>query len=152
MSARLDPLLLEDAFIALTDGVVVTDPDGRVVSANPAAFRLLGEDQLAGRMFDDLLLISGAVAVQRTPGHSVRRAWFPREDRMGVLELVSTNVAERGWIHTVRDVTAQAEMLRLKEDFLLQVLKEHGPAHLSAEPPDLADAHRAHHLDELGMP
>lgn len=115
---------LEDAFIALTDGVVVSGPDGRVVSANPAAFRLLGEDELAGRAFDDLLLVSGAATVQRTDGHVVRRAWFPREERMGVLEIVSTEIGERGAIHTIRDVTAQAELLRLKEDFLLQVAHE----------------------------
>jgi len=120
----LDPLALEDAFVALTDGVVVSSADGRVVSANPAAFRLLGEDQLIGSTFDQLLLVSGSATVQQTEGHVVRRAWFPREDRMGVLELVSTRVADRGWIHTVRDVTSQAEMLRLKEDFLLQVAHE----------------------------
>lgn len=122
--APLDALVLEDAFIALTDGVVVADADGRIVSANPAAFRLLGEDGLAGLAFDDLLLVSGAATVQRTAGHVVRRAWFPREGRMGVLEIVSTEIAERGWIHTIRDVTAQAELLRLKEDFLLQVAHE----------------------------
>ncbi len=120
----LDPLALEDAFVALNDGVVVSSTDGRVVSANPAAFRLLGEDQLIGSAFDGLLLVSGAATVQHTDGHVVRRAWFPREDRMGVLEIVSTRVAERGWIHTIRDVTAQAELLRLKEDFLLQVAHE----------------------------
>jgi signal transduction histidine kinase len=43
---------------------------------------------------------------------------------MGVLEIVSTEIRGRGWIHTVRDVTAQAELLRLKEDFLLQVAHE----------------------------
>ncbi len=123
-ATSLDAIELEEAFIALTDGVVVCGADGRIASANPAAFRLLGEDDLVGRSFDDLLLVSGAAAVQRTDGHVVRRAWFPREERMGVLELVSTNVGERGWIHTVRDVTAQAEMLRLKEDFLLQVAHE----------------------------
>jgi signal transduction histidine kinase len=122
--APLDALAIEDAFIALTDGVVVSGADGRVLSANPAAFRLLGEDQLLRRSFDDLLLVSGAATVQRTEGHVVRRAWFPREDRMGVLEIVSTGIQERGWIHTVRDVTAQAELLRLKEDFLLQVAHE----------------------------
>jgi two-component system, OmpR family, phosphate regulon sensor histidine kinase PhoR len=122
--APLDALALEDAFIALTDGVVVSTVDGRIVSANPAAFRLLGEDQLAGHAFDELLLVSGAATVQRTDGHITRRAWFPREDRMGVLEIVSTQIADRGWIHTIRDVTAQAELLRLKEDFLLQVAHE----------------------------
>ncbi len=122
--APLDELALEEAFIALTDGVVVCGGDGRVVSANPAAFRLLGEDQLSGREFDDLLLVTGAAKVQNMPGHVVRRAWFPREERMGVLEIVSTQVAGRGTIHTIRDVTAQAELLRLKEDFLLQVAHE----------------------------
>jgi len=122
--APLDALALEDAFIALTDGVVVSAADGRIASANPAAFRLLGEDKLVGRAFDDLLLVSGAATVQRTDEPLVRRAWFPREDRMGVLEIVSTGIGDRGWIHTVRDVTAQAELLRLKEDFLLQVAHE----------------------------
>jgi signal transduction histidine kinase len=41
-----------------------------------------------------------------------------------VLEIVSTAIGERGVLHTVRDVTAQAELLRLKEDFLLQVAHE----------------------------
>jgi signal transduction histidine kinase len=112
----LDALALEEAFIALTEG--------RIASANPAAFRLLGEEQLLGRAFDELLLVSGAASVQQSEGHVVRRAWFPREDRMGVLEIVSTEIRHRGWIHTVRDVTAQAELLRLKEDFLLQVAHE----------------------------
>ena len=115
-----------DAFIALTDGVVITDADGTILSANPAAFRLLGEDALVGARFDDLLYVSGATTVQDTVGHMVRRAWFPREDRMGVLELVSTPIGTPATarIHTVRDVTAQAELLRLKEDFLLEVAHE----------------------------
>jgi len=116
-----------DAFIALTDGVMITDARGTVLSANPAAFRLLDEAVLVGMRFDDLLYLSGATTVQSTPdGHSVRRAWFPREDRMGVLEIVSTSSGEppSAVIHTIRDVTAQAELLRLKEDFLLQVAHE----------------------------
>ncbi|MGH2378446.1 MAG: ATP-binding protein [Candidatus Limnocylindria bacterium] len=120
----LDALAIEEALIALTDGVIVTDAEGRIASANPAAFRLLGEDTLLGKRFDELLLVSGAATVQETEGHVVRRAWFPREDRMGVLEIVSTDVRGRGRISTIRDVTAQAELLRLKEDFLLQVAHE----------------------------
>jgi signal transduction histidine kinase len=115
---------VQDAFVALTDGILLADPDGTVVSANPAAFRVLGEDKLVGRSFDALLIISGATTVQETEGHRVRRAWFPREDRMGVLEIISTTLGDRGTLHTVRDVTAQAELLRLKEDFLLQVAHE----------------------------
>ena len=117
----------EDAFVALTDGILISDGAGTVISANPAAFRLLGEDTLLGRPFEDLLLVSGAITVQNPEGQAIRRAWFPREDRMGVLEIVSTPLAgasPRATIHTVRDVTASAELLRLKEEFLLDVAHE----------------------------
>ncbi|HKW78512.1 MAG TPA: HAMP domain-containing sensor histidine kinase [Candidatus Limnocylindria bacterium] len=118
------PIDVEDAFVALTDGILLTDTTGQILSANPAAFRILGEDRLVGKRFDRLLIVSGATNVQEGTGHRVRRAWFPRDERMGVLEIVSTELGERGSLHTVRDVTAQAELLRLKEDFLLQVAHE----------------------------
>ncbi len=119
-----EALAIQDAFVALTDGIILAGPDGIIVSANPAAFRVLGEEKLKGRRFEDLLLVTGAATVQERDGHHVRRTWFPREDRMGVLEIVSTSIGDRGVLHTVRDVTAQAELLRLKEDFLLQVAHE----------------------------
>jgi signal transduction histidine kinase len=119
-----EALAIQDAFVALTDGIILASPDGVIVSANPAAFRVLGEETLQGRRFEELLLVTGAASVQSADGKHVRRTWFPREDRMGVLEIVSTAIGERGVLHTVRDVTAQAELLRLKEDFLLQVAHE----------------------------
>jgi signal transduction histidine kinase len=120
----ITPIDVQDAFVALTDGILITDTAGAVLSANPAAFRILGEDKLLGRPFEELLLVSGAAVVQENQGHTVRRAWFPREGRMGVLEIMSTRLGERGQLHSVRDVTSQAELLRLKEDFLLQVAHE----------------------------
>lgn len=122
--SAFESLAVQDAFVALTDGIILAGPDGAIVSANPAAFRVLGEESLQGRRFEELLLVTGAATVQDTDGHHVRRTWFPREDRMGVLEIVSTAIGERGVLHTIRDVTAQAELLRLKEDFLLQVAHE----------------------------
>ena len=119
----LAPIDVQDAFVALTDGILLSDARGQILSANPAAFRILGEAKLEGRKFDDLALVSGATDVQNTEGR-VRRAWFPREERMGVLEITTTALGERGSLHTVRDVTAQADLLRLKEDFLLQVAHE----------------------------
>src|SRR5256884_1157450 len=110
-----------EAFVALTDGILLTDTTGRVASANPAAFRILGEEKLLGQVFEELLLISGATTVEQTDGHLVRRAWFPREERMGVLEIVSTPLPGNRAAHTVRDVTSQAELLRLKEEFLMEV-------------------------------
>ncbi len=120
----ITPIDVQDAFVALTDGILITDAGGAIVSANPAAFRILGEDKLLSRAFEELLLVSGAAVVQENEGHTVRRAWFPREGRMGVLEIMSTRLGERGSLHSVRDVTSQAELLRLKEDFLLQVAHE----------------------------
>ncbi|HEY8656382.1 MAG TPA: PAS domain-containing sensor histidine kinase [Candidatus Limnocylindria bacterium] len=117
----------EDAFVALTDGILITDASDTILSANPAAFRLLGEDQLIGRSFGTLLLVSGATTVPQPEGHEIQRAWFPREERMGVLEIVTTPVSGSDpptKIRTVRDVTASAELLRLKEDFLLDVAHE----------------------------
>jgi signal transduction histidine kinase len=122
--APLASAAFAEAFVALTDGIILTDTDGRIVSANPAAFRVLGEDILVGQAFEELLLVSGATKVQDTEGHLVRRAWFPREERMGVLEIVTTPLPGERALHTVRDVTSQAELLRLKEEFLMEVAHE----------------------------
>src|SRR5262249_286069 len=146
------PIDIQDAFVALTDGILLEDAHQAIVSANPAAFRVLGEKDLVGRSFDQLLLVTGATTVQDADGHRVRRAWFPREERMGVIEIVSTELGERGTLHTVRDVTAQAELLRLKEDFLLQVAHElRTPiAALSATLDLLAEDALSMSRDELG--
>ncbi len=122
--AALDQATFAEAFVALTDGIILTDKTGVVVSANPAAFMILGEDSLVGNTFEELLLVSGATRVQETDGHLVRRAWFPREERMGVLEMMSTTLPGGRALHTVRDVTAQAELLRLKEELLMEVAHE----------------------------
>jgi signal transduction histidine kinase len=122
--AALDQAAFAEAFVALSDGIILTDPEGVVMSANPAAFMILGEDALVGTVFEELLLVSGATRIQETDGHLVRRAWFPREERMGVLEMMSTSLPGGRALHTVRDVTAQAELLRLKEEFLMEVAHE----------------------------
>jgi signal transduction histidine kinase len=122
-AAVFDQVAFEEAFVALTDGILLTDATGQIRSANPAAFRILGEDALLGHAFDELLLVSGATTVQETD-QLVRRAWFPREERMGVLEIVTTPLLGGRKLHTVRDVTAQAELLRLKEEFLMEVAHE----------------------------
>ncbi len=123
-SDAITPIDVQDVFVALTDGILLSDARGTIVSANPAAFRVLGEDRLIGKVFDEIGLVSGATPAQGADGHGVRRAWFPREGRTAVLEIISTKLGERGSLHTVRDVTAQAELLRLKEDFMLQVAHE----------------------------
>ena len=120
----LDQAVFAEAFVALTDGIVLADRTGHIVSANPAAFRILGEDALLGRPVDELLLMSGSTKVQETEGQLIRRAWFPRDERMGVLEIVTTALPGGRQLHIVRDVTAQAELARLKEEFLMEVAHE----------------------------
>ena len=79
----LAPVDVQDAFVALTDGIILTDTEGHIVSANPAALPLLGEDKLVGRLFDELLLVSGATTVQdqevaiasAAPGSRATIAW-----------------------------------------------------------------------------
>src|SRR5438445_12280273 len=85
---------------------------------------MTGSRSLVGAVFEELLLVSGATRIQEIEAHTVRRAWFPREERMGVLEMVSTPLPGGRALHTVRDVTAQAELLRLKEEFLMEVAHE----------------------------
>jgi len=122
--APLAQVAFAEAFVALSDGILLTGSDGRIVSANPAAFKLLGEEKLVGEVFEDLLLVSGATKVESPAPYLMRRAWFPGEDRMGVLEIVTTPLPGNRAAHTVRDVTSQAELLRLKEEFLMEVAHE----------------------------
>src|SRR2546430_11095094 len=87
--AALDQAAFAEAFVALSDGIILTDPEGVVVSANPAAFMILGEDTLLGNVFEELLLVSGATRVQETDGHLVRRGLVPRPGRGGGLRRMS---------------------------------------------------------------
>jgi diguanylate cyclase (GGDEF)-like protein/PAS domain S-box-containing protein len=87
---RGDLELLEAAFGALEEGVVILDPDGRIVACNRAAAEILGltADELLGsspernplgdvRFKDDT-----ALTAENSPGRGVRR----------------TGVPERGWV------------------------------------------------------
>jgi PAS domain S-box-containing protein len=116
-------------FSALADGVVMTDHEGRVVDANPAARRILGQPQLVGTLFGELLPPGRAEVIERTEERMVRRWRVPEEERDVVLEVVTTPTvdatgAPAGAVHTVRDITQQAQLARLKEEFILDVAHE----------------------------
>lgn len=122
---RLQQLAFADAFVAIGDGVLLTDPAGIIVSANPAVGRILGAADPIGARFEDLPAVRGARETERT-GRLVRRSQFDRDGRPVSMEIVTTALApdDGRRIHTLRDVTAQVELVRLKEDFLLQVAHE----------------------------
>src|SRR5258706_12905299 len=86
----ITPIDVQDAFVALTDGILITDAGGAIVSANPAAFRILGEDKLLSRAFEELLLVSGAAVVQDNARPTPPRARSPRAAPIAVPAITRT--------------------------------------------------------------
>ncbi|CAA9552089.1 MAG: hypothetical protein AVDCRST_MAG19-904 [uncultured Thermomicrobiales bacterium] len=124
----------------IADGVVITDPDGRIVFANDAARRLYGVHELGGGADDDraayrLLTVDGlpyppdelplARAVLR--GETVVNAeWrIRRPDGTEVVAqgsaapVVGGDGARLGSVLTARDVTDQRAFERRKDEFFL---------------------------------
>ena len=115
-----------DAFVALSDGILLTSSSGHILSANPAAGRILAVERLIGTLFEEQPGIQRARTIDDIDGHLVRRAEYTRDDRSVTVEIVTTAMPGKDGllIHTLRDVTAQVQLMRLKEDFLLQVAHE----------------------------
>lgn len=117
-------------FSALSDGIIVTDDRGVVVDANPAARRHLGQDAtLVGTSLADLLPPGRAEVIERRDERVVRRWRVALDGREVILDVVtSTTLDEQqrvvGAVHAVRDITAQAQLVRLKEEFLFDVAHE----------------------------
>lgn len=116
-------------FSALSDGVIVTDERGLVREANPVAHRLLRRARLVDTPLPELLPPGRAEIVERADGRVLRRWRVPVEEGEMVLDVVTTPTLDEagnaaGAVHTVRDVTSQAQLLRLKEEFLFDVAHE----------------------------
>jgi PAS domain S-box-containing protein len=116
-------------FSALSDGVIATGEGGQIIEANPAAHRIFGRTQLTGAALGDVLPPGRTEVVDRRGDRTVRRWRMPAEDREVVLEVVTTPTLDEsgapvGAVHTIRDITEQAELLRLKEEFLLDIAHE----------------------------
>lgn len=115
-------------FSALSDGVLATDEGGVVVEANPAAQRLLGR-RVLGAPIAEVLPPGRAEIVERREDRLVRRWRMPGEDREVVLEVVTTRSLDEigrpaGAVHALRDITSQAQLTRLKEQFIFDVAHE----------------------------
>ena len=116
-------------FGALSDGILVTDGNTRVTEANPAAHRLLHRTSLLGTSLAELLPPGRAELVDRSDERVVRRWRMPAEEGETVLEVITTPTLEKtgegvGAVHTLRDVTSHAQLLRLKEEFIFDVAHE----------------------------
>lgn len=116
-------------FSALSDGVLMTDGRAVVTEANPAAHRLLRRETLVGTALIQLLPPGRAELVERSEDRVVRRWRMPTEEAEVVLEVVTSQTRSDtgeavGAVHTIRDVTANAQLMRLKEEFLFAVAHE----------------------------
>lgn len=116
-------------FSALSDGVLMTDQRAVVTEANPAAQRLLRSAALVGTPLAELLPPGRAELIDRGTDRVVRRWRIPAEETEVVLEVVTSHTLDErgdavGAVHTIRDVTANAQLLRLKEEFLFAVAHE----------------------------
>lgn len=88
---------------SLSEGVVVVDPDGRVVDANPAAAALLGHAKPVGSRLDELL---GPVDLAATEGHDVD-VGSGRRVELRVSPVRDDGGAAAGHVLLLRDVTAE---------------------------------------------
>ena len=132
---------LEALTASMSDGLVATDQDGRVVTCNPAAERLLGRplDTILGRPLDDVLVgtgpgglaagetlgadagdqpVAAVLLLKRPDGRVVPTAATAAPVRDG------SEGAASGRVLVLRDVTREAEMERMKGEFLANVSHE----------------------------
>jgi nitrogen-specific signal transduction histidine kinase len=107
------PVAREDVIEQLQSGVLVADLEGKIVDANPAAARILGETKLARRSLEEVL---AALQSDRTRAIEVER--FP----------VKGLVGEVGWCTVLRDRT---EALRIEQQ-LQQAQKLEAIGYLTA--------------------
>jgi signal transduction histidine kinase len=112
----------------MTDGVLVLDGLGRVVDANPAARRFAANDaQLIGQPASALPWPSLAPRIAAREEGS----WTLPAAETGEIQLeaqLRTLLTRRkepaGWLVLLRDVTAQAEAIRLREELIALVSHE----------------------------
>ncbi len=122
---------LEAVLNYMADGILAVDIDRRVIMANPAAVRFLEtpEEQLVGRDLDEVIAQlptamdaewggQGRVEAQEweLPSGKIVEAWYaPVADRKSQLS---------GLVIVLHDVTEQAQLSRLRKEFVANVSHE----------------------------
>lgn len=124
--------IAESVLREMSDGVLVLDQEGRCVAANPAAERLLGlpRQALLGRFDQDFLPLSEE-AIETLRRRARSRAAGPvtpllaardgRQLAIGAGPFVGADPADAGMMVLIRDLSAEAEAERVKQDFVSMV-------------------------------
>ncbi len=127
---------LEAVLTHMAEGLITTDQDGRITLCNPAAVELIGSPSadIRGRSLAEVLVLrQGTGGTLPSHAHPARRALagqrvagerliLERPDGTRALTVSATPLAGlgagRGAIVTLRDSGAEAEMERMRDDFL----------------------------------
>ncbi len=130
---------LESVTSSMDEGLLAVDADGTVSLANPAVGRLLGVDpaELEGRPLGDVLVgtagdgDSWPAALGRPGSDEVRAARGQVDGAAGRPVTVAATAAplvtdrgEAGRVVVVRDVTAEAQLDRMKDEFVSNAAHE----------------------------
>jgi PAS domain S-box-containing protein len=119
---------------------VVTNQNLNIVSVNPAAEKLLkqGESNLLGQSWQKLFVemgshqtphwVIGVSDDEREPGLTARTRLSLRERPQVTLEVISTAVelegASAGYVHILRDATAEEQLVRAQDEFIMNAAHE----------------------------
>lgn len=128
MSLDTDPtatrdVSVESALDALPDGVVIADAEGLVTHANDQAKRLLGTDDLVGRLLADVLALQDLDgrdwygATEPYTGLNIRRLQAEQAWRLpdGTELLVTTRMRRRSPHHPVEHVAVSLRSARARD-------------------------------------
>lgn len=121
---------------SMTDGMVVVDPQGKILMVNPSAEAILGiSRQDIGKPIKDLVKDEHLLSLvkNKSEGQEVSdkdiELFSPNESTLKVLRASSAVVEDNngktvGMVAILNDITKQKEVERLKSDFLAQVSHE----------------------------
>lgn len=125
----------EGIVTSMADAVVTTDTDGRITALNPAAAALTGwtQSDALGRTAGDVIAArstdSGEMLSQ-SADPAVERMTLRRRDGTEVTAAVTRSPisgregTSAGTVQVLRDISAEAEVERMKEEFLATVSHE----------------------------
>ncbi|MEO6867330.1 MAG: ATP-binding protein, partial [Gaiellales bacterium] len=109
---------------SIGEGILATDPSGRITIWNRAAFELttISEEQAIGRQWRDVFGLATDTVVEE--GQSIieaRPSGAPIFLSVTSSRLKGAGDVPGGWIHTFRDVSASHTLDKLKSDFVSTV-------------------------------
>jgi PAS domain S-box-containing protein len=134
---QLEMGMLETILTCMVEGMVVTDREYRIIQFNPAAQKFFDTvpHRVLGRTLSELTSIDGFLQLERiTAGAISREPDLPqletllnvknRRFRVSVSQLVDSDDSIAGLILSIREVTPEEEVDRMKADFISTVSHE----------------------------